>query len=311
MSKEKFNFAEAYYRYKKIRRTEERITEIYSTDKIKSPVHLSIGQESIAVGCSMASSKKDIIFSNYRGHAHFIAHGGDYKAFWSELYGKSNGLSSGKAGSMHLGDLNINFMFTSAIVASSIPNAVGYALAQKMKNFSHVVLCYHGDGAMDEGVFWESINFASLKQLPILFICENNEYAIYSHLKKRMYKSNIIERVNSFGLEAKKIKNDTFTIFKETKKILNKIRINSRPYFIEISTSRLKDHVGIKNSPNIKKNDSRLSEDKELVSLRSKVKDFKRIDKTIESEIDEAIEYAEKSKYPKQNEVMNNVFSNL
>ena len=184
MPKEKFNFIEAYYRYKKIRRTEEKITEVYHTDKIKSPVHLSIGQESIAVGCSMASSKKEIIFSNYRGHAHFIAHGGDYKAFWSELYGKRNGLSSGKAGSMHLGDLNINFMFTSAIVASSIPNAVGYALAQKMKNFSNVVLCYHGDGAMDQGVFWESINFASLKQLPILFICENNEYAIYSHLKK-------------------------------------------------------------------------------------------------------------------------------
>ena len=311
MPKEKFNFIEAYYRYKKIRRTEEKITEVYHTDKIKSPVHLSIGQESIAVGCSMASSKKEIIFSNYRGHAHFIAHGGDYKAFWSELYGKRNGLSSGKAGSMHLGDLNINFMFTSAIVASSIPNAVGYALAQKMKNFSNVVLCYHGDGAMDQGVFWESINFASLKQLPILFICENNEYAIYSHLKKRMYKSNIVERVRSFGLEAKKIKNDTFTIFEETKKILNKIRKNSIPHFIEIPTSRLKDHVGIENSPNMKKNDSRLIEDKELLFLRSKVKDFKKIDKKIESEIDTAIDYAEKSKYPKQNEILKNVFSDI
>ena len=180
-----------------------------------------------------------------------------------------------------------------------------------MKNFSNVVLCYHGDGAMDQGVFWESINFASLKQLPILFICENNEYAIYSHLKKRMYKSNIVERVRSFGLEAKKIKNDTFTIFEETKKILNKIRKNSIPHFIEIPTSRLKDHVGIENSPNMKKNDSRLVEDKELLFLRSKVKDFKKIDKKIESEIDTAIDYAEKSKYPKQNEILKNVFSDI
>ena len=135
MVKKKFDFELAYYKYRKIRRTEEKIIEIYNTDKIKSPVHLSIGQESIAVGCSLATSKDDVIFSNYRGHAHFIAHDGNYKAFWCELFGKSGGLSSGKAGSMHLGDLSANFMFTSAIVASSVSEAVGYALAIKMKNY--------------------------------------------------------------------------------------------------------------------------------------------------------------------------------
>lgn len=309
MLKKKFNFRDAYYRYKKIRRTEEKIIEIYPTDKIKSPVHLSIGQEAIAVGCSMASSKKDIVFSNYRGHAHFIAHGGNYKGFWSELFGKNNGLSSGKAGSMHLGDPRVNFMYTSAIVASSIPNAVGYALVQKMKKTSRVVLCYHGDGAMDEGVFWESINFSALKSLPILFICENNEYAIYSHIKNRMSKSNIIERVNSFGLIGKKIKNDTKSIFRETNLVLEKIRKKPEPYFLEIPTTRLMDHVGVTNSPNTKNKNVRYIFDQELESLRCKVTNPKKVDEKIEFEIHDAIQFAEKSKFPNSKQILKNVLS--
>ena len=180
MKNKKFNYEKAYYLFKKIRSTEQKIIEIYESDVIKSPVHLSLGQESIAVGIALASDKKDIIFSNYRSHAHFIAHGGDYKKMWAELFGKETGLSSGKAGSMHLGDLKINFIFTSAIVGSAISEAVGYALALKLKKLNSRVICYHGEGAMDQGTYWESLNFSALKKLPILFVCENNHLAIYS-----------------------------------------------------------------------------------------------------------------------------------
>ena len=172
--KKKFNLEKAYHLFLLIRKTEEKIINLYSTDKIKSPVHLSIGQEAIAVGVSMALSDEDIIFSNYRGHAHFIAREANFEKMWAELFGKIRGTARGKGGSMHLNDTNKNFMPTSAIVSSAVPQAVGYAFALKYKKNPGVVICYHGDGATEEGVFWESLNFSSLHNLPIIFICQNN-----------------------------------------------------------------------------------------------------------------------------------------
>ena len=244
MALKKFNYEKAFYLFKK---TEEKIIEIYESDVIKSPVHLSLGQESIAVGIALASDKKkDIIFSNYRSHAHFIAHGGNYKKMWAELFGKETGLSSGKAGSMHLGDLDINFIFTSAIVGSAISEAVGYALAIKLKKLNSRVICYHGEGAMDQGTFWESLNFSALKKLPILFVCENNHLAIYSEQKKRMKTLDICKKVESFGVHTIKIEdNSTKNIFKYAQKALQRIEKNGQPVFLEINTYREVDHVGI------------------------------------------------------------------
>ena len=240
MKTKKFDYEKAYYLFKKIRCTEEKIIEIYDSNIIKSPVHLSLGQESIAVGVALASEKKkDIVFSNYRSHAHFIAHGGNFKKMWAELFGKETGLSSGKAGSMHLGDLGINFIFTSAIVGSAISQAVGYSLALKMKKLNSKVICYHGEGAMDQGTFWESLNFSALKRLPILFVCENNHLAIYSEQKKRTKALDICKKVESFGVHTIKIKdNSTENIFKYSNKALQSIKKNGQPVFLEIDTYR-------------------------------------------------------------------------
>ena len=123
-----FDLKKAYYLFLLIRKSEEKIIDLYDTDKIKSPVHFSIGQEAIAVGVSLALRKEDVIFSNYRGHAHYLAREGNLKSMWAELYGKENGSSRGKAGSMHLSDWGVNFMTTSAIVTSAVPEAVGYML---------------------------------------------------------------------------------------------------------------------------------------------------------------------------------------
>ena len=187
-----FDIKKAYYLFLLIRRSEEKIIELYNTDKIKSPVHLSIGQEAVAVGVSLALSESDIIFSNYRGHAHFIAREANLDKMWAELYGKSRGTARGKGGSMHLNDYEKNFIPTSAIVSTAVPEAVGYAFALKYKKQEGIVVCYHGDGATDEGVFWESLNFASLHSLPIIFICENNKYAIYSHQNTRSLNNPIV-----------------------------------------------------------------------------------------------------------------------
>ena len=313
MTIKKFNHAKAYYLFKKIRSTEEKIIEVYKSDAIKSPVHLSLGQESIAVGIALASDKKkDIIFSNYRSHAHFIAHGGNYKKMWAELFGKETGLSSGKAGSMHLGDLDINFIFTSAIVGSAISEAVGYSLAIKLKKLNSRVICYHGEGAMDQGTFWESLNFSALKKLPILFVCENNHLAIYSEQKKRMKTLDISKKVQSFGVHTIKIKdNSTKNIFKYAHKALQRIEQNGQPVFLEINTYREVDHVGINHDFELgyRKKDKQklLKSSNELNSLKEKTKNFLQIDKKIKKEIYDALNYSYQSDFPKIKNIESNV----
>ncbi len=312
MTTKKFNFAKAFYLFKKIRSTEEKIIDIYRSDVIKSPVHLSLGQESIAVGVALASEKNDIVFSNYRSHAHFIAHGGNYKKMWAELFGKETGLSSGKAGSMHLGDLDVNFIFTSAIVGSAISQAVGYSLAIKLKKLDSRVICYHGEGALDQGTFWESLNFSALKKLPILFICENNGLAIYSKQKERMKTLNICKKVESFGVNAIKITdNSTKNVFKYAQKSLKKIQKKNQPVFLEINTFREADHVGINEDFTLgyrKKDTQKLSKSiNELNFLKKQIKNSSQIENKINKEITEAIKYSSKSNFPKTNHIDLNV----
>ena len=313
MALKKFNYEKAFYLFKKIRSTEEKIIEIYESDVIKSPVHLSLGQESIAVGIALASNKKkDIIFSNYRSHAHFIAHGGNYKKMWAELFGKETGLSSGKAGSMHLGDLDINFIFTSAIVGSAISEAVGYALAVKLKKLNSRVICYHGEGAMDQGTFWESLNFSALKKLPILFVCENNHLAIYSKQKKRMKSLDICKKVKSFGVHTIKIKdNSTENIFKYSNKALQSIEKNGQPVFLEIDTYREVDHVGINYDFALgyrkKEKQKMMKSLNELNFLKQNTKNFKQIEKKINKEISDALNYSLKSNFPHKKCIESNV----
>ncbi len=313
MKIKKFDYDKAYYIFKKIRSTEEKIAEIYKTDVIKSPVHLSLGQESIATGVALASNvKKDIVFSNYRSHAHFIAHGGNYKKMWAELFGKETGLSSGKAGSMHLGDVDVNFIFTSAIVGSAVPQAVGYALAMKLKKTNSRVICYHGEGAMDQGVFWESLNFSALKNLPILFVCENNGLAIYSQQKKRMKNLETCKKVNSFGVYALKVKNNTTkNIFNITQKVLQRIDKYGHPIFIEIDTFREVDHVGVNHDYELKyrkKNKQKINKSlNELNSLKNKTKKSLLIEKKIDQEIKNALIFSYKSKFPSKHQTILNV----
>ena len=298
-----------------IRKSEEKIIELYDTDKIKSPVHLSIGQEAIAVGVSLALSKEDIVFSNYRGHAHYMARGGDLKEMWAELYGKIDGSSRGKAGSMHLSDWSVNFMTTSAIVTSAIPEAVGYAYAQKYKNQDGVVICYHGDGAVDEGVYWESLNFASLHQLPILFVCENNKYAIYTHQNKRMLGDSIVERANSFGVKSLRVDGlSTEDFYNATNNSLDKIKSNGGPMLIECLTTRWRDHVGPGEDRHIKfRSDKDLdhsikSDDlNNLEKLLSK-KEVEQIQSEVDTKLNEAINYAEESTFPEISEITDEVY---
>src|SRR5579885_2366336 len=155
----------------RIRRLEEEVARVYPTDRIKSPVHLSIGQEAVSVGVCAALRSDDVVFGTYRGHALYLAKGGDMKAMAAELYGKATGCTRGKGGSMHLISTDVGMMGASAVVGTTIANAIGYAYALQYQGRDTLVASFFGDGGSEEGVFAESLNFAALKSLPILFVC--------------------------------------------------------------------------------------------------------------------------------------------
>lgn len=303
-----------------IRKTEERIADVYSTDVIKSPVHLSIGQEAIAVGVCDAMLKDDLVSNTYRCHATYMAKGGDYNAMMAELYGKRDGCAGGKAGSMHLIDIQNGVLGASAVVGTTIPVAAGYALAlqreAKKTGKQRVVVAFLGDGATEEGCFHETINFAALHKLPILFICENNRLAIYTKIEKRWATELLCERVATYGIRTHKITdNDIFKIHDLTSQEIARIRAGEGPVFIECNTYRWRDHVGpsedlnepYRNSAEIKfwrEHDqvSRLAAMLEN-SLREK------IEKEVMQQIADAEKYAEQSSFPGITELYQHVYA--
>ncbi|MDD4899953.1 MAG: thiamine pyrophosphate-dependent dehydrogenase E1 component subunit alpha [Candidatus Omnitrophica bacterium] len=298
-----------------IRRTEEEIIRLYPTDIIKSPVHLSIGQEAVSVAVCQALKPLDLVFGTYRGHAMYLAKGGNLRSMIAELYGKISGCAKGKGGSMHLIDLRKGVMGTSAVVGTTIPLAVGYAYALKYKNRNDIVACFFGDGAVDEGDFHEALNFAALKKLPVLFVCENNFYAIHSHHLSRHHSDNICERAKSYGMPAMRIKDgDIFKIYKAASRYMEKIRKGSGPAFIECITCRWKEHVGPGDDFHLgyrkkeevacwKHNDPL---DKMRVLLDDKARGL--IESKIEKEIEAAFLFAQKDSFPGKNELLKDLF---
>jgi TPP-dependent pyruvate/acetoin dehydrogenase alpha subunit len=300
----------------RIRRVEEEVARAYPSDKIKSPVHLSIGQEAVAVGVCEALRPDDIVFITYRSHASYMAKGGNLKGMVAELYGKVTGCAKGKGGSMHLVDVKAGVMGASAVVGTTIANAVGYAYALKLQRKDSIVISFFGDGGTDEGVFYESMNFAVLKQLPIIFICENNGYAIHTHQRQRQGYPNIVERARSFGMPAERIENnDVLCTYERVNAAATALRDGQPgPYFFECMTYRWKEHVGPNDDYQMGyrtlaeaepwiKNDQvkRLAE-----MLSPEIR--QRIELEVEAEVVEAFAFAEDSPFPDVLELYTDVF---
>jgi pyruvate dehydrogenase E1 component alpha subunit len=299
----------------RIRMVEEKVVELYPTDKIKSPVHLSIGQEAISVGVCAALSPGDVAFGTYRSHALYLAKGGDLRAMIAELYGKVTGCARGKAGSMHLGDVSAGIMNASAVVATGVPHAVGYALALRMRRSKAVVVAFFGDGAMDEGVFHESLNFAVLKRLPVLFVCENNDYAIYSALADRASERHLARRAAGYGLNSRRIEGgDIFAIRDGATRAVAAIRSGGGPEFLECMTFRWRDHVGPAEDRGFGYRSDDLLDDwiaedqvRRLAELLPPQRRAE-IDSAIRKEIEAAVEFAENSAFPDSAELYEHVF---
>ena len=235
-----------FYEMLRIRMVEEKIAELYPQQKIRCPVHLCIGQEAIAVGVCANLSRHDYVLSNHRSHGHYLAKGGGLKVMMAELYGKVTGCSQGKGGSMHLVDLSVGFLGATPIVASTIPIAVGVAFGSMMRGEERVTVIFFGDAATEEGVFHESINFAVLKRLPIVFVCENNLYSVYSPLSVRQPEGrDIFELVKGHDVEAYQGDgNDVIGVYQSAEQAIRKARRGDGPTFLEFKTYRWREHCG-------------------------------------------------------------------
>lgn len=305
----------------RIRLFEERIVELYPEQEMKCPVHLCIGQEAIAAGVCLNLKKEDYVFSNHRGHGHSLAKGTAMRPLMAEFYGKITGCSRGKGGSMHIIDIDNGILGTSAIVGGGIPMGVGASLASVMKGENRVTTIFFGDGAFDEGVLYESFNFAALKKLPVVFICENNFYATNSHQSARQPGCKIAESAASYNSYGTCVDgNDVMAVYKSAQEAVSRARRGGGPTLIEAKTYRWKGHVGPE--ADFEKG---FRPKEELLYWMEKcpIKTFKEflLSKNvmttaefdeeagkINKEIDDAVAFAKESPYPPESELLKDVY---
>lgn len=296
----------------KIRTVEETIAARYPEGKMRCPTHLSIGQEAVSAGVGVALLGDDLAVSTHRAHGHYLGKGGDIPRMIAEIYGKRTGCSAGLGGSMHLIDTAVGFMGSTAIVGNTIPIGVGLGLSIQLKKTNQIACVFLGDGAIEEGAFYEAANFAVLRNLPVLFICENNLYSVYSPLRVRQPENRKIhEMVSGIGLSTEHYDgNDADLVFETATNALAKIRSGSGPRFLEYSTYRWREHCG----PNFD-NDIGYRTEEEYLTWREKDplkvcierlksrgvltnEELTTMQKKWQGIVDQAFEFAEESDFP-------------
>ncbi|MBI4283916.1 MAG: thiamine pyrophosphate-dependent dehydrogenase E1 component subunit alpha [Chloroflexi bacterium] len=307
----------------RIRKVEERIAELYPEQEMRCPVHLCIGQEAVAAGVCANLSRNDYVLSNHRSHSHYLAKGGDLKAMIAELYGKATGCSQGKGGSMHLVDLSVGFLGATPIVGSTIPIAVGTALGSVMRGEKRVTVIFFGDAAAEEGAFHESLNFAALKRLPVVFVCENNLYSVYSPLSVRQPEGReIFELAKGQGVESYQGDgNDVTEVYALAKQAIDKARQGSGPTFLEFKTYRWREHCGPYYDNDLGyRTEGEFQEWQErcpVDTLKERLlgdglisqKDIDGLGNKLQAEVDEAIVFAKESPFPQPEELVKHLYA--
>jgi len=236
----------------KLRMTENEIARKYSEQEMRCPVHLSIGQEAAAVGVCANLDLQDQVYSTHRCHSHYLAKGGNLRSMISELYGKKSGCCGGRGGSMHLMDPSVGMMLSLPIVASIIPIAVGAALSLKLKKKKNVISVFFGDAAVEEGVFHESANFASLNKLPIVFVCENNKYSCFTKINERQPSEDITRLAKCHNISNLRMNgNNLIDVYEKSKMIIQQIKKKPEPFFLQLDTYRHVEHCGPNSDDNL------------------------------------------------------------
>jgi pyruvate dehydrogenase E1 component alpha subunit len=230
----------------RIRVVEETLADLYKEQEMRTPTHFSIGQEAPAVGVCAALARTDVVYSGHRCHAHYLAKGGSLVGLVGELYGKEIGCAKGRGGSVHLNDRAVGMVASSAILGQTLAVAVGSAWAFTMDRAPRVAVTFFGDGAVEEGIFHESVNFAAIKSLPVFLVCENNLYSTHTPLEVRQPTGiPIYERVRPFGIQSMQVDgNDVFAVYEAAVHAVEQCRAGRGPFFLECLTYRWREHVG-------------------------------------------------------------------
>jgi pyruvate dehydrogenase E1 component alpha subunit len=312
-----------YYEMLRIRMVEEKIAALYPEQEMRCPVHLCIGQEAIAVGVCASLSHDDYVLSGHRSHGHYLAKGGDLKTMMAELYGKVTGCSQGKGGSMHLVDLASGFLGAAPIVGSTIPIATGVAFGSVMHSDQRVTVVFFGEGATEEGVFHESMNFAVLKQLPIVFACENNLYSVYSPLSVRQPEGReVAGLVRGYGVESYQGDgNDVLEVYTLAQQAITKARQGGGPTFLEFQTYRWREHCGPYYDNDIGyRSESEFQEWQQRCPLHRFQQhlldnatlcnqDIDRIVSKLQPEIEDAVAFAKQSPFPEAELLLEHIYA--
>ena len=309
-----------YRKMYQIRRAEELIIEHYHEDEMKTPMHMSMGQEAVAVAVCHALGPQGQVFGFYRSHAMFLAKTDDLERFFGELYGRVTGTAQGKSGSMHLAAPEQGLMCTSAVVGSSIPLAVGAAFANKQKR-NNVITCAHfGDGAVDEGVFWESLNVACVMKLPVLFVCEDNGLAVHTAGRARQGYKSITDIVSKFECSVSQADTtDVEAICDLALEAVESIRKTQRPAFLHVKCYRYLEHVGIATDFDAgyrseaefvewKKKDSLLVQRQKLLGAGLSEDDVRHVEVLLDERIRQSIRKAKDAPFPDAEELYTGVF---
>jgi TPP-dependent pyruvate/acetoin dehydrogenase alpha subunit len=307
----------------RVRRVEERIQALYPRGDMRCPTHFSIGQEAVAAGVCRNLSRDDYVISAHRSHAHYLGKGGDLRAMFAELYGKVDGCASGKGGSMHLIDLSVNFLGCVPIVGSTIPIGVGASFGAMLQDRAALIVIFFGDAATETGVFHESINFAAVHRLPVLFVCENNFYSVNTPLDARQPKNRTIaELVRGHGIRASQHDGQLVeAVDRATADTIPYIRSGGGPVLLEFMTYRWLEHCGPLEDTHL---GYRTQEEFDYWLARCPIRLHRKLlegdglmddalhaklEAAIAAEIDDAVAFAEKSPFPERSELGQHMYA--
>ena len=309
-----------YRKLYRIRRSEEKIIEHYPEDQMRTPMHMSMGQEAISVGVCHAIGSMGQVFASYRSHAAFLAKTEDTDKFFGEMYGKEVGTAQGKAGSLHLSDPDKGHIASSAVVGGTIPMAVGAAYANKQRRNGQLSCVFFGEGALDEGGFWESLNVACAMRLPVLFVCEDNGFAVHTPKDVRQGYLSITDVIRKFEVSVvEDDTTDTEAIYRHARDAIKGLLSSGRPAFLCFRCFRYLEHVGVGDDLHLgfrsasemeewRSRDSLAIEREKLFESGLTEQGIQKVEREIDRQIETSIKTAQGAPYPQPSDLPKGVF---
>lgn len=317
----KESLVKMYRKMLEIRFFEEKVFGLYGQNLVPGTIHLYAGEEAVAVGVCSALSKDDYITSTHRGHGHCIAKGADLKRTMAEILGKKTGYCKGKGGSMHIADFSIGMLGATAVVGAGLPIAVGAGLSARLRKTGQVVACFFGEGGSNQGTFHESINMASAWKLPVIFVCENNLYAMGTRQSRIMNIENIADRAVSYGIPGVSVDgNDVLAVYEAACVSVERARRGEGPTLIECKTYRQKGHSRVdpaKYRPReevegwLQRDPIKRLRHKLIQTVISTEAELQEIEKEVSSEIEDAVKFAVESTFPAPEEALEDVYAQI